>query len=52
LWVDHLLSKKRTRNLNSIGGFVEGSIELNCIMIRHGSQESECERDVYKQRGC
>jgi hypothetical protein len=56
MWVDHLLvSRKRTRGRHAnetIVRFVESSAELNCIIaVRHGSQESESDSDVYKQHG-
>ena len=54
MWVDHLLAKKRTRGHHTsetIGRFVESSAELDCIMVRHGSQESESDSNVYKERG-
>ena len=47
MWVDHLLAKKRTRSPEGISKFVEGSVELNCIMVRHGSQKGKCDSDVY-----
>jgi len=49
MWVDHLLSKKRARGRHTsetIGRFVESSAELNCIMVRHGPQESETDSNV------
>jgi hypothetical protein len=47
MWVNHLLAKKRARGrYESIGRFIESSIELNCIMVRHRSQESESDSDV------
>jgi hypothetical protein len=54
MWVDHLLAKKRTRGSHTsetIVRFVESSAELNCIMVRHGSQKSERDSNVYEERG-
>jgi len=38
MWVDHLLAKKRARGSDAsetIDRFVESSVELNCLMVRH-----------------
>ena len=52
MWVNHLLAKKRARGRHeTVGRFVESSAELNCLMVRHGSQKGESDSDVYKQRG-
>ena len=54
MWVDHLLAKKRTRGSHTsetIIRFVESSAELNCVMVCHGSQESQSDSNVYKERG-
>ena len=55
MWVNHLLAKKRTggrQASKTISRFSESSAELNCIMaVRHGSQESESDGDVYGQHG-
>ena len=55
MWIDHLLAEKCARSghaSETIGRFVESSAELNCVMaVRHGSQESDSDSDVYKITG-
>ena len=54
MWIDHLFSEKRARGgrhaSETCGRFIESSIELNCIMVRHRSQKSEGDSNVYEQR--